>query len=75
MRDQETELARVNAEIAAATEELNRMETQCEREAQAGDSTRKDLYNLKAALEDTKAEGKANMGRLRDEELLQSDLT
>ena len=37
VRDQETEVARVNAEIAAATEELNRMQTLCERESNLGD--------------------------------------
>ena len=75
IRDQETELARVNAEIITANEELSRVRTNCEREATSGDTARSDLYNLEAVLESTKAEGKAKIGRLRDEELLQAELT
>ena len=32
VREQEADLARVNAEITTANEELNRVRTQCERE-------------------------------------------
>lgn len=74
IRDQETELARVNAEIITANEELSRVRTNCEREATSGDTARSDLYNLQAVLDSTKAEGKAKNGRLRDEELLHAEL-
>ena len=67
-------MARINAEITAANEELSRVKTSCEREAGSGENARSDLYNLEAVFEQTKNEGKALFGRLRDEEQLQTEL-
>ena len=55
MRDLETELARVNAEIASAQEELTRQETLCEREGNSGSESRGDLSKTEGILEETKA--------------------
>ena len=46
------------------------MRTICERESNAGETTRNDLYNLETVYEKTRDEGKALNGRLRDEDLL-----
>ena len=74
VREQEADLARVNAEITTANEELNRVRTQCEREENRWEQARADLTASEDNLEQTKADGKTFMARLRDEELLQNDL-
>ena len=44
-------MARINAEITAANEELSRVKTSCEREAGSGENARSDLYNLETVFE------------------------
>ena len=70
----EAELARINAEIASANEELSREQTQSERQENERQNQRSELSKVEAELDQAKADCKAWMARLRDEELLSEEL-
>jgi len=70
VRDLEVQIAQINHEIAAATVTLNQAKTQCERRENERQGQRQELSNLEGALDQMKADCKAWMGKLRDEEQL-----
>eukprot|EP00354_Favella_ehrenbergii_P006335 CAMPEP_0170456892 /NCGR_PEP_ID=MMETSP0123-20130129/4367_1 /TAXON_ID=182087 /ORGANISM="Favella ehrenbergii, Strain Fehren 1" /LENGTH=61 /DNA_ID=CAMNT_0010720505 /DNA_START=551 /DNA_END=736 /DNA_ORIENTATION=- len=57
-----------------ATEELNREQTKGERQENEKQGQRGELSRLEAELDQAKADCKAWIGRLRDEELLSEEL-